>query len=596
MYSSAYESRINLLQHCAYKRQADIEQPADGEQIMHIERTLHRTSVALLTGVITTIVLMVSSATLAQDSGVAMHTIVDKDRCSALATFASEGVTIDSARAQPANEPVPGSLITSYPGTGASISGIPAFCRVIGHFQPEPGSNIGFEVWLPSEKWNGRMNGAGNGGFAGSISYRELAAAVSAGQVGASTDTGHVGIALDSTWAKGHPERVRDYGWRAIHLTAVAAKQLISAFYGRGPDHSYFMSCSNGGRQALMEATRFPEDYDGILAGGPASVFTTVAMSMINTSQAQQPTDAAIRMNQMPLLQSEVLKQCDALDGQQDELIGDPRQCKLDTSKLACGTTDSPQCFSPAQIQALQRINAGPHDAKGHQLAPGYPAAGAEVGVPTYFGWETWILSGENGRSTHSLLANGLLTNFIAEPFATTQTFDFDKDSSRLIGALSADLDATPDMKRFFKRGGKLIMWHGWADAALPPQLTIDFHDAVLRSSGRAADKSMRLFMVPGVQHCFGGPGPDLFGQIVPPAADAKAANNLGAALQAWVESGHAPDAIVGHKGSPESEPMPAPVLLEEKQRLLCAYPLIAVLRKNSDPDKAASYVCKKSR
>ena len=517
------------------------------------------------------------------------------DRCAALANAKLDQVAIESTATQPASAPVPGARMPGMDGSpagGAQIAGLPAFCRVIGRIHPEPGSDIRFEIWMPSEGWTGRLNGGNNGGFAGSIAYSDLAAAVKAGQAGASTDTGHTGNGLESEWAKGHPERVRDYGWRGIHLTTVTAKKLIASFYGRGPDHSYFIGCSNGGRQALMEASRFPEDYDGIIAGAPAAVFTQVAMAMTGTVQAQLPVGAAIKPEQARLLQSEVIKQCDAIDSQIDNLVADPMKCKVDLSRLACGVDSSPQCFTPPQLTALEKIIAGPRDASGAQLTPGFPASGAEVGNPApMLGWEGWILSAQKSPPAHVVFATGLLRDLVAKPFATPETFDFKKDPARLKAALSEDLDVNPDLRRFVDRGGKLIIWHGWADAAISPLATLDFYQASLRVSGSKAKESMRLFMVPGMQHCFGGTGAATFGQMGAPPGGATPDRSLGAAIQAWVETGRSPESLIGRKGI--AEMMGAPSSAPEQQRLLCAYPNRAVLRLNADPDKASSYDCR---
>jgi feruloyl esterase len=478
------------------------------------------------------------------------------------------------------------------PGTGAPVAGLPGFCRVIGRIQPEAGSDIRFEVWMPAAGWDGRFNGVGIGGFAGSIDYLTLSLAVKAGQAGTSTDTGHSGSPLDSAWAKGHPERVRDYGWRAIHLTTVAAKQLVAAFYGRAPDRSYFVGCSGGGRQGLMEASRFPADYDGILAGAPAALWTDLAVSMINATQAQLQPGAAIRREQAHLLQDEVLKQCDALDGQVDGLVDDARRCKLDVSKLACGVANSPQCFTSPQLEALKKIHAGPHDASGRQLTGGYLPAGAEVGTPSpALGWEGYLLTGPGGRPQGEGLAGGLLKDLVQGTFATTATFDFNKDPARLKAALAADLDAKPDLQRFFARGGKLILWHGWADAAIPPEATLKFHEAILHSSGPRAQDSVRLFMVPGMQHCIGGTGPGAFGQLNAPQPGDTPDRNMVAALQSWVEGNRSPETIIARRGFGGLMGIPASV--PERQRLLCAWPTKAVLKPGADPDQASSYSCR---
>ncbi len=516
------------------------------------------------------------------------------DACAKLAGLKLDQVVIDSARTQPAKAPVEGARLTDMagtPGAGPPVAGLPAFCRVVGHIHPEPGSDIRFEVWMPSEGWDGRFNGGNNGGFAGSIDYIGLSMAVKAGQATASTDTGHAGTGTQSAWAKGHPERVRDYGWRGVHLTTVAGKRLVASYYGRGPDHAYFIGCSNGGRQALMEASRFPDDYDGIVAGAPAAMFTDLIMSLSNTIQAQLPPGAALRPEQAHLLQSEVVKQCDPIDGQVDGLIDDPRQCRFDASKLACGTNSSPQCFTKPQLEALKRIQAGPHDSSGRRVAWGYPPSGAEAGDPAPgLGWEGWIMQGQKTPPMHSDFSTGVLTNLVAKPFATPQSVDFDKDPARLKAALGADLDAMPNMSRFFARGGKLIVWHGWADAAIPPQATLAFRDRILSRSGPKAKTQMRLFLVPGVQHCAGGTGADVIGQIGAPQPGDTPGRSVGAAVQAWVETGRAPEALVGRRGfgglmgTPESKP--------EKQRLICAYPAKAVLKPDADPDKASSYSC----
>ena len=512
------------------------------------------------------------------------------ERCAALARQRFDQVEIVSAVSEAAGALISGATMPtmSAAAAGRPMSGLPGFCRVVGRIRPEPGSEIGFEVWMPSADWDGRLNGSGNGGYAGSIGYMELAGAVKGHQAGVSTDTGHRGTSDDSSWAKGHPERVRDFGWRAIHLTAIAAKALVTSYYGRAPDHAYFIGASNGGRQGLMEASRYPDDYDGVMAGAPATVRTEEAMSHIWAYQAQLAPGAAIRPEQAHLLQSEVVRQCDALDGQVDGLVADPRRCRFDVRKLACGVAASPQCFTPPQLSALRRIYSGPHDAAGRRLAAGFPPSGAEVGDPApMFGWELSLFADPTKPAY-----DGFLNDLVAQPFATGRSFDFDKDPARLKAALAANLDVQPDLRRFFARGGKLIIWQGWADAAVPPQATLDFYEAMLRRSGPKATAGARLFMVPGVQHGLGGTGPDIFGQLTAPAPGDTPERNIVAALQAWVETGRSPEALVarshktgGRFGPPTGKP--------ETSRLLCAYPAQAALRPGADPDAASSYICR---
>jgi Tannase and feruloyl esterase len=514
-------------------------------------------------------------------------------RCALLAGLKIDRVAIQTAVIQPARDAVPGANLpsmTGTPGGGAPVAGLPAFCRVTGAMHPEADSDIRFEVWMPLEHWDGRFNGANSGGLAGYINYNDLAAGIRAGQAVAGSDVGHNALPGDGSWAKGHPAKVRDYGWRGVHLTAVVGKKLVTALYGRGPEHSYFIGCSNGGRQALMEASRFPEDYDGIVAGAPAISLTDVTGSMVNVIQAQIPEGAAIRPDQAHLLQSEVLKQCDAIDGQSDGLIADPRQCKFDSSKLACGVADSPQCFAPAQLKALDQIHTGARDKSGRRVAFGYPPSGAEVGNPVpQFGWDGNILAKFQSVSGGKTLSEGILTDLAQPAIATDATFDFDQDPLRLRAELGADLDAQPNLSRFFARGGKLILWHGWADPILPPEPTVAFYETALQKSGTKAKDQLRLFMVPGVQHCVGGTGPDAIGQIGAPMPGDPPERSVGAAVQSWVETGRVPDSLVGGRGMIAMAMNPS---APHRQRLICAYPARAVLRPEADPDKADSYSC----
>jgi feruloyl esterase len=539
------------------------------------------------------------AAAVAHDSSADATERAADDRCAALASLRTNQLDIEKAVSQSAGATVDGAVILNpmRPGFAAPIAGLPAFCRVIGRIHPEPGSDIRFEVWMPSD-WDGRLKGAGNGGFAGSISYAELAATVRAGEVGVSTDTGHQDPdQLDSSWARGHPELIRDYGWRAVHLSTVAAKQFVAKFYGKSPDFSYFESCSNGGRQALMEAARFPADYDGIMAGAPAAVWTDLILAMVWTTQSQLPPGATIRSEQAELLQTEVVRQCDALDGQTDGLVSDPPKCKFDPSRLACGVSDLSQCFTPPQLEALRKIQAGPRDVSGRQLAAVYPPSGAEASKPSpYFGWGGWIFNTGERPSPHSVFAEGFLKNVVQKPFTDVAGFDFNRDPSRLKAAIGADMDVPPDMRRFFDRGGKLIIWHGWADPAVTPQITLNFHQAILSKSGPRAKDAMRLFMVPGVQHCGGGPGPSDIGQSGVPSPNESPERSLTAALRAWVEKGRTPNSVAGRVGPAGFMPGQTPSVAfarEQKERLICAYPAMAVLETGVDPDKASSYVCK---
>jgi Tannase and feruloyl esterase len=515
------------------------------------------------------------------------------DSCARLGALHLKDVTISLATSIAKDAPVPNSGLSPMFGNAPVVGKAPAaMCRVVGHIRPTPASDIGFEVWLPASGWDGRLHGIGIGGFAGAIDYFTLAQGVRAGQATVATDTGHRGNMQESSWAKGQPEAVRDYSWRAIHLSTVAAKQVVAAFYGRRPDKSYFVGCSGGGRQGLMQAARFPNDYDGIVAGAPAASFSELAMALVNAHQAQVLPGATLRPSQTKFLQEEVLQQCDANDGQKDGLIDDPRQCRFDASKLLCSNSSSAQCFSEQQVGALRRLHAGPMNSAGLQLAGGYVPSGSEAGDPSpMLGWEGYLMSGGASNSAGRGLADGMLGALIQKPFATVETFNFDTDPARLRAA-SRELDAPANLRRFFARGGKLMMWHGWADAAIPPEATLRYHAAMVRQSGARARDSVRLFMVPGVQHCYGGKGADVFGQSGAPSPSEVPERNIVMALQNWTEGKRsAPETLVGrrgHGGGMMGPPAPGP----ERQRLLCAWPKKAVLRNGADPDQATSYTC----
>ena len=515
----------------------------------------------------------------------------DDGACARLAAATIPDTSILSAAIQAAHAPVSGTEDRNGFVAPVPVTGLPAFCRVIGQIRPEPDSDIRFEVWMPVAQWDHRFHAVGNGGYAGSINYAVMAAALKAGKATASTDTGHQDRSTRSGWARGHPARIRDYGWRAIHLTAVAAKRLIASFYGEKPAYSYFMSCSNGGRQGLMEANRFPDDFDGILAGDPSAVSSQTIMSMVWTVQAQSAPGAAIRPGQAGLIRQEVLRQCDAIDGQADGIIADPRQCRFDVSSLTCGRSSSSDCFSPPQRDALRKIMAGPPLDRGRITGFGYPPSGTELGYPNPgSGWDGWIFGGVKSPLNHRIFPTGALQDFATAPYATVDTFDWTRDPGRLMAAADVDQNVRPDLGAFFRRGGKLILFHGWGDAGNPPQASIQFYQEMMRQGG-GGPSNARLYMVPGMQHCTGGSGATEFGQYgergVPLASD-RPDRHIGAALQAWVEGGRAPEGIIASFAQ-KGQSVPG------RQRLLCPFPQRAVLRSGADPDRAASYACRAS-
>jgi feruloyl esterase len=500
--------------------------------------------------------------------------------CESLSTLKLPDTTITSAQLVAAGQFVP-------PGASAppaSVKKLPAFCRVQATIKPAKDSDIKMEVWMPLTGWNGKYRGEGDGGFAGYIFYPGLAVDIAEGYAAASNDTGHTGTPVDATWALGHPDKIVDFGWRAVHEMTVKAKAIIQAFYGDAPKHSYFLGCSNGGRQGLMEAQRFPEDYDGILAGAPANYWTKVFATFLYDIQAMQATPGSyIGADKISVIARAVNAKCDADDGVQDGVINLPPACRFDPAVLQCNGGDGPDCLTAPQVTALKKIYAGPHDATGKLMFPGFVPGGEEG----QGGWVTWIGLGP-GKDLQTAFANGFYTNMISSKEAVdVKTINIEtavKLADEQQGQTFNAVD--PDLKPFAAHGGKLIVYHGWSDAALPPQGAINYFSSVRQALGDAAtDNFLRLYMVPGMQHCAGGPGADSFGQSGP-LADPQ--HDVRAALEQWVEKGTAPQQIIATKFlSDEDHSRGA-----KMTRPLCPYPQSARFKGTGDPNNAASFAC----
>lgn len=470
---------------------------------------------------------------------------------------------------------------------GKPITKMPPFCRVAGSIQPSSDSDIQFEVWLPApENWNGRFQGIGNGGFAGSISYGGigLEGAVKHGYAAASTDTGHKTKAgIDATWARNHPEKIVDYGYRAIHETAVTAKTLIQAYYGKPAKFSYFASCSNGGRQALMEAQRFPEDYDGIIAGAPANDFTNLLSGFVwNAVALVEEPDSFITPAKIPAIEKAVLSACDSKDGLKDGIIDDPRKCDFQPSTLICKGPESDECLNPAQAAALKKIYDGPRNAKGKQLFPGF-AYGAEGGGG---GWAGWITGKTPGTSAQYQFGTQFMKNmYLANDTWDYKTFQIGRDQKPVEKKLGKFLNSTnPDLSKLRARKGKLILFHGWNDAAIPAGSAITYYEAVRKKMGASADEFMRFYLVPGMQHCGGGPGPNDFGAYGAPTHN-DASRSMFLSLQKWVEEGMPPGAIVARNAGPP-----------ERTRPLCIYPQVARYQGSGDINDALNFRCEQPK
>ncbi len=505
--------------------------------------------------------------------------------CESLATLTLPDTTISIAAVVPAG---------TFDPPGATPPIDTAACRVAGSIKPTSDSNIQFEVWMPLASWNGKFLSAGEGGYAGTINYGGIADALRRGYAGGSTDTGHVGGTAD--FAPGHPEKVVDFGWRAKHLQAARSKDIITAFYGAPIQHSYFSSCSNGGRQALMEVQRFPEDYDGVLVGAPANNWTHLFAGFVWNEQALFETPGAyVNASKLAAVQAATLATCDALDGVVDGVVEDPRKCSFDPATLACPAgTDGTSCLTPPQVTAVREIMAGPSNPRtGAHIFPGYFTSAA--GAPG--SWPLWITGpAVPGASVQAFFGNAFFGRIVEEipaPGVWDYTsLDFDADIAFTDAKEAPTFNATnPDLSAFRQRNrqGRIIMWHGWEDPAISALSSINYFEQM--ANANPGNRSFfRLFMAPGMTHCGGGPGPNAFGQSLAQARPLNhdPENDILSALERWVEQGVPPERVVAVKYVNDN-----PALGILRTRPLCAYPKTAVYVGTGSTDDAANFDCR---
>ena len=491
-----------------------------------------------------------------------------------------------SLEAKPIAPHVPCATLVSLTGFELSITSAatipasaeaPGFCRVSGQIQPE----IRFEISLPAA-WNGRLYVFGNGGFAGEPldapgRVASTRRALARGFATAQMNTGHDAAAEPLATFAASPQKFLDYAYRGVHVTALAARRVLQAFYGAPPHHAYFDGCSTGGRQGLISAQRFPDDFDGIVVGAPVLDFSGTMIGYVNNQRAL--TAAPITAEKLKIVADTVYAKCDAIDGVRDGLIDDPRRCPFKASDLPpCpDDADGPSCFTSAQVHALDAIYGGVKR-NGAEIVPGWPV-GAEIAAPapnggSASGWMPWFVSGPNGRPIEALFGETFF-KYIAfgrpNPSYDWTTFNVDADFDKL-QAVRAALDATdPDLSRFKARGGRIVSYFGWADPALNPMMGVNYYERVLRQLGPSTSDFYRLFMVPGMFHCSGGIGTSTFDAFTP--------------LVEWVEKGAAPQSI------------PASRLAEGKAirtRPLCPYPEVAKYKGTGSIDDAANFSCGK--
>jgi hypothetical protein len=423
------------------------------------------------------------------------------------------------------------------------------FCRVRGILSPSADSNIIFEVWLPpASAWNGLYEGVGNGGFAGSLIYPAMSNALQAGFAVSATDTGHSGSASQSSWALGHPEKIEDLGWRSIHETSLVSKAIAEAYYGKPPAHSYFNGCSTGGRQGLVEAQRFPKDYDGIVVGAPANWPYLLAADLATAQYVAERPENWVSPAKLRNLAKAALVSCHAENG----VIDDPSQCHFDPSNLLCKGNSSDECLTSAELQTVREIYTGLEDAAGKSIYPGFPPGTEAV-------WSSAKIGPGEGRVAESSTypyPTGYFSNFVFDD----PRWDFRSISP--IDALAKALDsqagkavdvANPDLSAFRAAGGKMIQYHGWSDPAIPAGSSIRYYESVAANMGGIDNiqSFYRLFLAPGMSHCAGGSGPNAIGGAFSlPAPSHDPEHDVIAALARWVEQEEAPAKITATLGN----------------------------------------------
>jgi feruloyl esterase len=502
------------------------------------------------------------AVTLISIAGVAPSFAADpQTSCSDLSGYSDAGVQIASAEPKTA---------------GAQ----PPHCKITGAIE----GNIRFELLLPDE-WNGRFLMGGGGGFVGSVQNSAQSpligpkTALQLGYATVGTDTGHQAPGIDASWALDNEKVELDFGYRAVHLTAETAKKMIGHYYGRPSEYDYFIGCSRGGGQAMMESQRYPEDFDGIVAAAPAYNWPAVGAAFLQTQQAMFPdasdvsspvlTDASRK-----LVAETVLASCDAADGVEDGLLGDPRACSFDPASLRCSGAAAADCLTDAQIKAFQSVYGGPI-IDGERFFPGFPVGGEDQAAS----WGTWVVGRENalGPGTPNLhfafstqMFKYLIYDDPSFDYSSYEFENFTEETARAHEVLSA---VDTDLGDFAAAGGKMIFWHGWADPALSALATIDYYEAVEAGDASVRDYS-RLFLLPGVFHCSGGPGPDGVDWI--------------GAISDWVEKGEAPQTLVASR--PERNGRSA------LSRPICAYPQVAVYSGSGSTDDASNWECGEAR
>jgi hypothetical protein len=489
------------------------------------------------------------------------------DSCLNLAkTFHRPNTTITTSQSVPAG---------TFNSPAGPIANLPKFCRVAGFTTPTSDSHINFEVWVPESGWNLKYLQIGCGGFCGSISYSSMGEPLRRGYAVAATDDGHEASGIDASWAVGHPQKVIDFGYRSLKETTDVAKDIIMAFKANSARRSYFMGCSDGGREALMEAQRSPNDFDGIVAGSPANYWTHLFTGFVWDQNALAATSSGdLSQSDLNVMSSAMLAQCAGHDGglKTDQFLNNPLACHFNPAKLSL-TAD--------KVQAVEKIFSGPPG-----IFPGYRVGGDEASNSA--NWPLWLTDTSSPANGLQGLFGTNFFEFIVFPNSgwtptTNSPAENAQQADVRVGAILNSID--PDLRPYKSRGGVLIQYVGWGDTAISPQNDINYHQAVTQEMGDTRD-FYRLFMVPGMAHCGGGPGPNAFGQGVNGPNPSDASDDILTALDQWVENHHAPDKIVATKYVNDD-----PTQGIAFQRPLCPFPQFAKY-KGGSTTSAASFAC----
>lgn len=510
-----------------------------------------RTTTAMITPIFLCAIVLLGGGLNAQAP--AAHDFADVAACEHLSSLAIPQSTVTAAQVIGAGKFSPPA------GAKSGYADLPAFCRVELTLKPSSDSDIKSEVWLPMSGWNGKFQEVGNGGWNGDLQFGEMADALRRGYATSSTDTGHAGGS--ASFALGHPEKVIDFGYRAIHETAVVSKVVIAALYGGPQQISYFTGCSGGGRQAFDEAQRYPDDFEGIIAGDPGYDRTGESFQLVAAAQAMYRNPAGkLTPEKLSVLHQAALNACDALDEVKDGIITDPTRCNFDPAVTLCNGPDGPTCLTAAQVETAKKFYTALKDPKtDEEIFPGFEP-GSEL---------RWAALGEG-----PLLMAGDLFKYIVfqNPNWDYLTLDIGKDL-----ALARKMDngvispTSANLKKFVDRGGKLIIYHGWGDQNVAPRSSVEYYEKLVKALGQnQVERSVRLYMVPAMGHCGGGEGPNVFDTVT--------------ALEKWREKKVPPQEIIASQYTKGAI---------TRTRPLCPYPQVAQYKGSGNTDQAENFVCR---